>query len=185
MPLYLYLYLCFCLTIPLNLVFPEPMLRPFVKVPIEKPLGAAASPTKGNVKRIFGKTKERRPYFIHKNNWCASGEFWLAWTWCQIHKIIWQSIWSKLASWTYSGITFFLFGALPSDTLKIKHTKKLKETPSRDALENLPEKACMYAFIHLKLISNLQGFCQYIMIDMLNLIIADYRKYSAVAFLGP
>ena len=52
----------------------------------------------------------------------------------------------------------FLFGALPIDTLKIKHTKKLKEIPSRDALENLPEKACMYAFIHLKLISNLQGF---------------------------
>ena len=94
-----------CPTISLNLVFPESMLRPFVKVPIEKPLGATASPTKGNVKRNFGKTKERRPYFIHKNNWCASGEFWLAWTWCQIHKIIWQSIWSKLASWTYSGIT--------------------------------------------------------------------------------
>ena len=53
---------------------------------------------------------------------------------------------------------FFLFGALPIDTLKIKHTKNLKETPSRDALENLPEKACMNAFIHLKLISNVQGF---------------------------
>ena len=53
---------------------------------------------------------------------------------------------------------FFLFGALPIDTLKIKHTKKLKEIPSRDALENLPEKACMNAFIHLKLIGNLQGF---------------------------
>ena len=53
---------------------------------------------------------------------------------------------------------FFLFGALPSDTLKIKHTKKLKEIPSRHVLENLPEKACMNAFIHLKLISNVQGF---------------------------
>ena len=53
---------------------------------------------------------------------------------------------------------FFLFGALPIDTLKIKHTKNLKEIPSRDALENLPEKACMNAFIHLKLISNVQGF---------------------------
>merc|ERR1712156_769999 len=52
---------------------------------------------------------------------------------------------------------FFLFGALPSDTLKIKHTKKLKEIPSRHVLENLPEKACMNAFIHLKLISNVQG----------------------------
>ena len=31
----------------------------------------------------------------------------------------------------------------PVDALKIKHTKKLKEIPSRDALENLPEKACM------------------------------------------
>ena len=80
---------------------------------------------------------------------------------------------------------FFLFGALPIDTLRIKHTKKLKEIPSRDALENLPEKACMNAFIHLKLIGNLQGFCQYIMADMLNLTIADYRKYSAVVFLGP
>ena len=53
---------------------------------------------------------------------------------------------------------FFLFGALPSDTLKIKHTTNLKEIPSRHALENLPEKACMNAFIHLKLISNVQGF---------------------------
>ena len=80
---------------------------------------------------------------------------------------------------------FFLFGALPIDTLRIKHTKKLKEIPSRDALENLPEKASMYAFIHLKLIGNLQGFCQYIMADMLNFTIANYRKYSGVAFLGP
>ena len=40
---------------------------------------------------------------------------------------------------------FFLFGALPSDTLKIKHTKNLKEIPSRHFLENLPEKASMYA----------------------------------------
>ena len=78
---------------------------------------------------------------------------------------------------------FFFFGALPIDQLKIKHTKKLKS--SRHFLENLPEKASMYAFIHLKLISNLQGFCQYIMADMLNLTIADYRKYSAVVFLGP
>ena len=53
---------------------------------------------------------------------------------------------------------FFLFGALPSDTLKLKHTKNLKEIPSRHVLENLPEKACMNAFIHLKLISNVQGF---------------------------
>ena len=52
----------------------------------------------------------------------------------------------------------FFFGALPIDQLKIKHTKKLKEIPSRHALENLPEKASMYAFIHLKLIGNLQGF---------------------------
>ena len=52
----------------------------------------------------------------------------------------------------------FLFGALPIDTLKIKHAKKLKEIPSRRFLENLPEKASMYAFIHLKLIGNLQGF---------------------------
>ena len=49
----------------------------------------------------------------------------------------------------------------------------------------MPEKASMYAFIDLKLSGNLQGFCQYIMADMLNLTIADYRKYSALAFLGP
>ena len=36
-----------------------------------------------------------------------------------------------------------------------------------------------------KIIGNLQGFCQYIMADMLNLTIADYRKYSALVFLGP
>ena len=42
---------------------------------------------------------------------------------------------------------FFLFGALPSDTLKIKHTKNLKEIPSRHVLENLLEKSkhsCLY-----------------------------------------
>ena len=53
---------------------------------------------------------------------------------------------------------FFFFGALPVDQLKIKNTKKLKEIPSRYFLENLPEKASMYAFIHLKLIGNLQEF---------------------------
>ena len=52
----------------------------------------------------------------------------------------------------------FFFGALPIDQLKIKHTKKLKETPSRHFLEKLPEKASVYAFIHMKLIGNLQGF---------------------------
>ena len=79
----------------------------------------------------------------------------------------------------------FFFGALPIDQLKIKHTKKLKEIPSRHVLENLPEKACMNAFIHLKLIGNLQGFCQYIMADMLNFTIANYRKYSGIIFLDP
>ena len=42
---------------------------------------------------------------------------------------------------------FFLFGALPSDTMKIKHTKSLKEIPSRHVLENLLEKSkhsCLY-----------------------------------------
>jgi len=42
---------------------------------------------------------------------------------------------------------FFLFGALPSDTLKIKHTKNLKEIPSRHVLENILEKSkhsCLY-----------------------------------------
>ena len=42
---------------------------------------------------------------------------------------------------------FFLFGALPSDTFKIKHTKNLKEIPSRHVLENLLEKSkhsCLY-----------------------------------------
>ena len=69
---------------------------------------------------------------------------------------------------------FFLCGALPIDQLKSKHTKKLKEIPSRQVLENLPEKASIYAFIHLKLIGNLQGFCQYIMADMLNLSTFQY-----------
>jgi len=80
---------------------------------------------------------------------------------------------------------FFFFGALPIDQLKSKHTKKLNEIPSRHVLENLPEKASIYAFIHLKLTGNLQGFCQDIMADMLNRTIGDYRKYSAVVFLGP
>ena len=101
----------------------------------------------------------------------------------------WQLIRSKLGFYFSSDITLdidvFFFGALPFDQSKKKHTKKLNEIPSRHVLENLPEKASMYAFIHLKLISNLQGFCQYIMADMLNLTIADNKKYSAVALLGP
>ena len=67
---------------------------------------------------------------------------------------------------------FFLFGALPIDASKIKHTKELKEIPPRDALQNLPEKGSIYAFIHLQLIGNLQGSCLYIMADMLNLSIS-------------
>jgi len=35
---------------------------------------------------------------------------------------------------------FFLFGALPSDTLKIKHTKNLKEIPSRHVLKTCQKK---------------------------------------------
>ena len=80
---------------------------------------------------------------------------------------------------------FFFFGALPINQLKVKHTKRLKYIPSRHVFENHLEKPSIYAFIHLKLIGNLQGFCQYIMADMLNLTIADYRKYSALVFLGP
>ena len=94
----------------------------------------------------------------------------------------WQLIRSKLGFYSSSGITLdidvFFFGALPIDQLKI-------EIPSRHFLENLPEKASIYAFIHLKFIGNLQGFCQYIMADMLNRTIANYRKYSGVVFLGP
>ena len=82
-------------------------------------------------------------------------------------------------------LMLFFFGALLIDTLKIKHTKKLKEIPSRHVLENLLKKASIRAFIHLKLIGNLQGFCQYIMADMLNFTIANYRKYSGVVFLVP
>ena len=47
-------------------------------------------------------------------------------------------------------LMLFFFGALPIDTLKIKHTKKLKEIPSRHFLEKLPEKASMYAFIYVR-----------------------------------
>ena len=68
---------------------------------------------------------------------------------------------------------FIFFGALPIYQLKIKHTKKMKEIPSRNVLENLPEKTSIYAFIHLNLMGNLQGFCQYILADMLNFTIAN------------
>ena len=52
-----------------------------------------------------------------------------------------------------------------------KTYKKLKEIHSRHCLENLPENASMNAFIHLKLIGDLQGFNWY-MADMLNLSIS-------------
>ena len=54
----------------------------------------------------------------------------------------------------------FFFDALPIDQSNIKHTKKLKEIPSRHFLENLPEKVSMYAFTYLKLIGNLQGISE-------------------------
>ena len=47
-------------------------------------------------------------------------------------------------------IVVFFFGTIPIDQSKIKHTKKLKEIPFRHVLGNLPEKASIYAFIHLK-----------------------------------
>ena len=49
----------------------------------------------------------------------------------------------------------------------------MKEIPSRHVQENLPEKASIHAFTHLKLMGNLQGFCQYILADMLNLTIVN------------
>ena len=79
-------------------------------------------------------------------------------------------------------IDVFFFGALPIDQSKIKHTKKLKEIPSRHFLENLPGKASMYAFMHLKLISNLQGFYQYIMADMLIITRANYENIPGSFF---
>ena len=77
---------------------------------------------------------------------------------------------------------FFFFCALPNDQSKIKHTKKLKEIPSRHFLKKLPEKVSMYAFIHLKLISNLQGFYQYIMADMLIITRADSENIPGSFF---
>ena len=44
-------------------------------------------------------------------------------------------------------IDVFFFGAFPINQSKIKHTRKLKEIPSRHVLENLPEKrmhSCLY-----------------------------------------
>ena len=76
----------------------------------------------------------------------------------------------------------FFFGALPIDQLNIKHTKKLKKISFRHFLENLPEKASMYAFMHLKLISNLQGFYQYIMADMLIITRANYENIPGSFF---
>ena len=61
------------------------------------------------------------------------------------HTRHWQLIRSKLGFYFSFGITLdidvFFFGALAIDQSKMKHTKKLKEIPSRLFLENLPEKA--------------------------------------------
>ena len=65
----------------------------------------------------------------------------------------WQLIWSKMGFYFSFGIMlnvgFFFFGALPIDTLKIKHTKKLKEIPSKHFLEkNFQKKqACMPLYV--------------------------------------
>ena len=62
----------------------------------------------------------------------------------------------------------------------------MNEIPSRHVLEKHPKKkASILAFIHLKLMSNLQGFCQYIMAYMLNLTIADYKKIFRSSFSRP
>merc|ERR1712107_511907 len=74
---------------------------------------------------------------------------------------------------------FFLFGALPSDTLKIKHTNFLNETPSRHVLENLLEKSkhsCLYTS---------ETHWQFTGILPIYSTIVDYRKYSGIVFLGP
>ena len=64
---------------------------------------------------------------------------------CIVYMIIWQSIWSKPASWTYSGITLdikvFSLWRTSYWYIEDKTYKKLKEIPSRDALKNLPEKS--------------------------------------------
>ena len=89
----------------------------------------------------------------------------------------WQLIWSKLGFYFSSGITldidvFFLWRT-SYWSIEDKTYKQVEKIPSRHALENLPEKSSINAFIHLKRIGNVQGFnssfWQYIMADMLNL----------------
>ena len=42
-------------------------------------------------------------------------------------------------------LMLFFFGALPIDTLKIKHTKKLKEIPSRHVLDKVNRCLARYS----------------------------------------
>ena len=71
----------------------------------------------------------------------------------------WQLILSELGFYFSSGVT------LDIDVIFLWRTfywsiedKTYKEIPSKHFLENLPKKARTYAFIHLKLIGNLQAF---------------------------
>ena len=76
----------------------------------------------------------------------------------------WQLILSKLGFYFSFGISLHIdvscFGKLHIDQLKIKHKKNVERNPfwSRHVIKNLPEKASIYAFMHLKLIGNSQGF---------------------------
>ena len=86
----------------------------------------------------------------------------------------WQPIRSKLGFYFRSGITLDIYVIFLWRTfywsIEDKTHKKLKEIHSRHVLENLPEKARNFSFIHL--IGNLQGLCQYIMEHMLNISIS-------------
>ena len=59
----------------------------------------------------------------------------------------------KLGFYFSSGINLdidvFFFGALPIDQSMIKHTKKLKDIPSRHVLENLPEKKLAFMPLYI------------------------------------
>ena len=88
----------------------------------------------------FKKKKDiKRPFFPPCRNW----PIWI-WSFDNRFEVNWPPEPTLVLRWISK---FFLFGALPSDTLKIKHTKNLKEIPSRHFLENLLEKSkhsCLY-----------------------------------------
>ena len=117
-----------------KLIFPEAWVKLYLKYPRSTTQGA-------NIKKT---SMDSRAGMARRRMWLIRTKMFLFWKNDHHPKKIWSfdnrfevnrpPEPTLVLCWISK---FFLFGALLSDTLKIKHTKNLKEIPSRHVLENL------------------------------------------------